>query len=115
MVCCCSRTGSVGDGFGEIKVFEVMMDNNEHSNRAFVSTGVRSYQAGHVGGNVCGSGCDRKAFADDVEVVDARAQRAHASVPVIEVGGNSDGCPLWLRPGGDRGFFLPPLGCCGRP
>ena len=59
------------DGCGEINVFEVVMDNNAYSNREFASTGVRSYQAGHVGGSVCGEDCSRDAFPPtDVEVVD---------------------------------------------
>ncbi|WP_437278681.1 DUF2403 domain-containing lipoprotein [Sorangium sp. So ce375] len=103
---CYSKTGTVGDGCGEINVFEVVMDNNEYSNREFMSTGVRSYQEGHVGGSVCGSGCDRDALADDVEVVDACAQKAYEEGPVIEAGGRSDGCPTWRRPIGDRYFMI---------
>ena len=103
---CYSKTGSVGDGCGEINVFEVVMDNNDYSNREFASTGVRSFQAGHVGGAVCGAGCDRKAFATDVEVVDACAKRPYTSGPEIVVGGDSDGCPVWRRPDGDRYFFI---------
>lgn len=103
---CYSKTGSVGDGCGEINVFEVVMDNNDFSNREFMSTGVRSFQAGHVGGNVCGVGCDRDDYAVDVEVVDACAQSAYSSGPEIVVGGDSDGCPVWRRPRGDRFFFI---------
>ena len=103
---CYSKTGSVGDGCGEINVFEVVMDNNDYSNREFASTGVRSFQAGHVGGAVCGSGCDRKAFPADVEVVDACAKTAYSSGPELVVGGDTDGCPVWRRPDGDRYFFI---------
>ncbi|MGK3994434.1 DUF2403 domain-containing lipoprotein [Sorangium sp. So ce1024] len=103
---CYSKTGTVGDGCGEINVFEVVMDGNDYSNREFMSTGVRSYQEGHIGGNVCGSGCDRDAFADDVEVVDACARKAYEEGPVIEAGGRSDGCPTWRRPVGDRYFMI---------
>jgi len=103
---CYSKTGSVGDGCGEINVFEVVMDNNDYSNREFASTGVRSFQAGHVGGAVCGSGCDRKAFAADVEVVDACAKKAYGAGPEIVVDGDTDGCPVWRRPDGDRYFFI---------
>jgi len=103
---CYSKTGSVGDGCGEINVFEVVMDDNEFSNREFASTGVRSYQAGHVGGSVCGSGCTRDEFAADADVVDACAQTAYAEGPEIEAGGDSDGCPVWRRPEGDRYFFI---------
>lgn len=103
---CYSKTGTVGDGCGEINVFEVVMDNNDYSNREFASTGVRSYQAGHVGGAVCGTGCDRKAFASDVEVVDACAKKAYGAGPELVVGGDTDGCPVWRRPDGDRYFFI---------
>ncbi len=103
---CYSKTGTVGDGCGEINLFEVVMDGNAYSNREFASTGVRSYQAGHVGGNVCGTGCSRKDFPDDVEVVDACAKRAYAKGPEIAVGGASDGCPVWKRPIGDRYFVV---------
>jgi hypothetical protein len=103
---CYSKTGSVGDGCGEINVFEVVMDNNDFSNREFASTGVRSYQAGHVGGAVCQASCQRDQFPDDVEVVDACAGSAYERGPVIEVDGSTDGCPVWRRPDGDRYFFI---------
>lgn len=103
---CYSKTGSVGDGCGEINVFEVVMDNNDYSNREFASTGVRSFQAGHVGGAVCGAECRRETFPEDVEVVDACAQSAYDRGPQIEVGGETDGCPVWKRPAGDRYFFI---------
>jgi hypothetical protein len=103
---CYSKTGSVGDGCGEINVFEVVMDNNDYSNREFASTGVRSFQAGHVGGAVCGSGCARDTFASDVEVVDACAKKAYDTGPEIVVDGDTDGCPVWRRPDGDRYFFI---------
>jgi hypothetical protein len=96
----------VGDGCGEINVFEVVMDGNDFSNREFASTGVRSYQAGHVGGAVCQASCDRSAFAADVEVVDACAKKAYERGPVLNVGGSTDGCPVWRRPVGDRYFFI---------
>ena len=103
---CYSKTGSVGDGCGEINVFEVVMDGNEYSNREFASTGLRSFQAGHVGGAVCGTGCERSEFPDDVEVVDACAQAAYDTGPELEVDGATDGCPVWRRPDGDRYFFI---------
>ena len=103
---CYSKTGTVGDGCGEINVFEVVMDNNDYSNREFASTGVRSFQAGHVGGAVCGSGCDRKAFPSDVEVVDSCKKTAFSAGPELVVGGDTDGCPVWRRPDGDRYFFI---------
>ena len=61
---CYSKTGSVGDGCGEINVFEVVMDDNEYSNREFASTGLRSFQAGH-GWRVCRrrvSTCSRRTW-----------------------------------------------------
>lgn len=103
---CYSKTGSVGDGCGEINVFEVVMDDNQYSNREFASTGVRSYQAGHVGGSVCTVDCERDAFPDDVEVIDACTGAAYATGPELEMGGSTDGCPVWRRPDGDRYFFI---------
>jgi hypothetical protein len=103
---CYSKTDTVGDGCGEINVFEVVMDNNDYSNREFASTGVRSYQAGHVGGAVCQSSCMRDDFAADADVVDACAGKAYDAGPVLTVGGDTDGCPVWRRPVGDRFFFI---------
>jgi hypothetical protein len=103
---CYSKTGTVGDGCGEINVFEVVMDDNQYSNREFASTGLRSFQEGHVGGAVCQSDCRRDTFPDDVEVVDACAQAAYERGPEIAFGGATDGCPVWRRPDGDRYFFI---------
>ncbi len=104
---CYSKTGTVGDGCGEINVFEVVLDNNDYSNREFASTGVRSYQAGNVGSAVCKSDCQRDAILPtDVDVVDACAKTAYAKGPSIVAGGATDGCPVWRRPQGDRYFFI---------
>jgi hypothetical protein len=103
---CYSKTGTVGDGCGEINVFEVVLDNNSYSNREFASTGVRSFQAGSVGGSVCGATCDRNAFPADVEVVDACSKTAYAKGPEVIAGGAADGCPVWRRPDGDRYFLI---------
>lgn len=103
---CYSKTGSVGDGCGEINLFEVVMDDGPFKNREFASTGVRSYQAGHVGGSVCGEGCKKDDFAADVDVVDACSKQAYDHGPEIAVGGAVDGCPVWRRPQGDRYFFV---------
>jgi hypothetical protein len=103
---CYSKTDSVGDGCGEINVFEVVMDNNDYSNREFASTGVRSFQEGHVGGAVCTSSCQRDDFPSDADVVDACAGAGYSEGPVLDVGGATDGCPVWVRPNGDRYFFI---------
>lgn len=104
---CYSQTGTVGDGCGEINVFEVVLDNNEFSNREFASTGVRSYQAGHIGGAVCTSDCERDAFQpSNVDVVDACAGTAYETGPEIVAMGDTNGCPVWRRPQGHRYFFI---------
>ncbi len=82
------------------------MDNNDYSNREFASTGVRSFQAGHVGGAVCQASCDRDAFPDDADVVDACAKTAFETGPELVVDGATTGCPVWRRPEGDRYFFI---------
>jgi hypothetical protein len=99
---CYSRTGTVGDGCGEINLFEVVMDNNDWSNREFISTGVRSYQAGHVGGSVCGSGCNKSEFPAEQDVVDACAKTGFTQGPLLPMDGKTQGCPVWQRPVGDR-------------
>jgi hypothetical protein len=103
---CYSKTGSVGDGCGEINVFEVVMDDNSFSNREFASTGVRSFQEGHVGGAVCQASCERDTFPADADVVDACAQTAYTQGPELVFGGSTSGCPVWRRPDGDRYFFI---------
>ncbi len=99
---CYSKTGTVGDGCGEINLFEVVMDGNSYSNREFISTGVRSYQSGHVGGNVCGTGCSRAEFPVQQDVVNACTKTAYSKGPTLTMGGTVDGCPVWVRPEGDR-------------
>jgi hypothetical protein len=103
---CYSKTGSVGDGCGEINVFEVVMDDNAYSNREFASTGVRSYQAGHLGGAVASATLDVGRFSADTEVVDVCSSQAYAKGPVLVAGGGTDGCPVWRRPTGDRYYFI---------
>lgn len=103
---CYSKTGTVGDGCGEINVFEVVMDNNAYSNREFASTGVRSYQAGHIGGAAAGATLLPSNFSSDSDVVDACSKTAYARGPALVAGGSTDGCPIWRRPDGDRYFFI---------
>lgn len=103
---CYSKTGTVGDGCGEINVFEVVMDNNDYSNREFMSTGVRSYQAGHIGGAVAGAELLASTFPADSDIVDTCAKTAYESGPILVAGGSTDGCPVWRRPVGDRYFFI---------
>lgn len=103
---CYSKTGTVGDGCGEMNVFEVVMDNNEYSNREFMSTGVRSYQVGHLGGAVAGANLQPSVFSTESEVLDACAKAAYAHGPVLVADGEIDGCPIWRRPMGDRFFMV---------
>ena len=103
---CYSKTGSVGDGCGEINVFEVVMDNNAYSNREFASTGVRSYQAGHIGGAVAGASMLPSNYPADSDVVDVCSKAAYTQGPMLVAGGSTDGCPVWRRPVGDRYFFI---------
>lgn len=103
---CYSKTGTVGDGCGEINLFEVVLDNNEWSNREFASTGVRSFQSGHVGGSVCGTGCSRTEFAAEDDVVDACGKTGYDAGPELPMTGSVDGCPVWKRPQGERYFLI---------
>jgi hypothetical protein len=59
-----------------------------------------------VGGAVCKSDCQRDAFPASADVVDACAQGGYDEGPELEMGGDTDGCPVWRRPEGDRYFFI---------
>ncbi len=103
---CYSKTGTVGDGCGEINLFEVVLDGNEWSNRDFASTGVRSFQSGHVGGSVCGTGCSRSGFDAADDVVDACGKTGYDAGPELPMTGGAEGCPVWKRPEGQRYFLV---------
>lgn len=55
---------------------------------------------------MCQASCDRSAFADDVDLVDACAQQAYDRGAELAFGGDTDGCPVWRRPNGDRYWFI---------
>ncbi len=103
--CYANTNPGVGDGCGEINVWETVSEKEVgYGNRAIMSTGLRSFQVGSLGGSVCGApGCGPDLFGDDIDLVDACKQAPLATGAVLEPGGNN-GCPVWQRPKGVRYF-----------
>ncbi|RYE90471.1 MAG: hypothetical protein EOO75_10115, partial [Myxococcales bacterium] len=103
--CYANTNAGVGDGCGEINVWETVSEQEVgYGNRRIMSTGLRSYQVGSLGGSVCGApGCPDTAFGPDVDLVDACQQTALTQGAELTPGGNN-GCPVWRRPRGPRYF-----------
>jgi hypothetical protein len=106
--CYANTNAGVGDGCGEINVFEVVSEKEgtQYGNRDIISTGLRSYQFGSLGGSVCGAdSCKASDFSAEADLVDACKKQSIAggAVMVAEQGGG--GCPVWQRPKDDR-YFL---------
>jgi hypothetical protein len=108
--CFANTDAGVGDGCGQINVFEVIAEASgpRWGNRDLISTGLRSFQLGHLGGNTCGiESCPSERFPADAELVDACKLSAMTEGAVL----NADArdytvCPMWRRPQGDRYFVV---------
>jgi len=68
-----------------------------------MSTGLRSFQLGHLGGSVCGR--DRCEAAPDADLFDACALAPITGGAVVDAA-SREGCPVWRRPSGERFFFV---------
>ncbi|AGP34555.1 DUF2403 domain-containing lipoprotein [Sorangium cellulosum] len=107
--CYANTDPGVGDGCGEINVFETVSEAEglEYGNRDILSTGLRSYQVGHLGGSVCGKQrCDVASFPDTADLLDACGQAALDAGAVLDAEDPGGGCPVWRRPLDDRFFFI---------
>jgi hypothetical protein len=104
--CYANTKPSVGDGCGEINVWETVPEQQTgYGNRSIMSTGLRSFQFGALGGSVCGvDGCPHDAFGEEVDLVDACKHAALAQGAELTPEGNN-GCPVWRRPREAR-YFL---------
>jgi hypothetical protein len=106
--CYANTNAGVGDGCGEINVFEVISEKEgtQYGNRDLISTGLRSYQFGSLGGSVCGADtCKASDFAADSDLVDACAKKSVSGGAVVVADQGGGGCPVWQRPKDDR-YFL---------
>lgn len=108
--CFANTDGAVGDGCGQINVFEVIAEASGASwgNRDVISTGIRSYQVGSLGGATCGiEGCGIEQFPDDADLLDANSLTAmsHGSVIDAEHRASAEG-PVWRRALDDRYYVV---------
>jgi len=108
---CFSNTpGQLGDGCGQINVFEVIAEASgaQWGNRDIISTGVRSYQVGSLGGATCGiGGCAIAQFPTGWDLLDANAlvPLMHGAVIDADNRASQEG-PVWRRPLDDRFFVI---------
>jgi hypothetical protein len=75
---------SLGDGCGQFNAFEVVNDNGEAKNLDVFSTNFFGYQ-GYIGEGPCGSRCNTRALASEVDLIDkttsAEAARGAIATP----------------------------------
>lgn len=108
--CFANTSGAVGDGCGQINVFEVIAEASgaEWGNRDVISTGIRSYQVGSLGGSTCGiQGCGMDHFSEDADLIDANhlAVMTHGSVIDADHRASAEG-PMWRRARDDRYYVF---------
>lgn len=104
--CFANADAGVGDGCGQINVFEVIAEASgaRWGNRDIISTGIRSYQVGSLGGVTCGiQGCGIDQFPADADLLDANSLTAMAQGAQIDADHRqmAEG-PVWRRATDDR-------------
>lgn len=108
--CFANTDAAVGDGCGQINVFEVVAESSgaQWGNRDIISTGIRSYQVGSLGGAVCGvGGCTMDHFPQSADLLDANALKAMSSGAVLDALKKQTAAgPVWRRPLDDRYFAI---------
>lgn len=108
--CFANTNAGVGDGCGQINVFEVVAESSgaQWGNRDVISTGIRSYQVGSLGGSTCGlQGCSVDHFAADADLIDANhlVEMTHGAVIDADHRAASEG-PMWRRARDDRYYLF---------
>ncbi len=108
--CFSNTNGQLGDGCGQINIFEVIAEASgaKYGNRDIISTGVRSYQVGSLGGATCGvAGCAIAQFPTGWDLLDANAlvPLMHGAVIDADHRASEEG-PVWRRPLDDRFFVI---------
>lgn len=110
--CHCFDSGGsaqLGDGCGQINVFEVIAESSgpRFGNRDVISTGIRSYQVGSLGGVTCGiESCGIERFPADADLLDVNALTAAAEGAVIDAEEPASRVgPAWRRARDDR-FYV---------
>jgi hypothetical protein len=104
-----TANGQLGDGCGQINVFEVIAEASgaRWGNRDIISTGIRSYQVGSLGGVTCGiQSCGIEKFPTDADLVDVNSLTAMNQGAVIDADDRAMSAgPAWRRAQDDR-FYL---------
>jgi hypothetical protein len=107
--CYDNTNGPVGAGCGEINVFETVAESEGplYGNQQVISTGVRSYQVGSMGGHVCGTAaCDGNSFPATADLLDACSKSVRNTGATIVAGANNSDCPIWRRAADDRYYYI---------
>ncbi|AKV02624.1 hypothetical protein AKJ09_09287 [Labilithrix luteola] len=102
--------GQLGDGCGQINVFEVIAEASgpQWGNRDIISTGIRSYQVGSLGGVTCGiQSCGVEHFPNDADLVDVNSLTAMKAGAVVDANNRAmkEG-PAWRRALDDRYYLF---------
>ncbi len=102
--------GQLGDGCGQINVFEVIAEASgpRWGNRDVISTGIRSYQVGSLGGVTCGiESCGIDKFPVDADLLDVNSLTAMKAGAVIDANNRAmkEG-PAWRRAQDDRYYLF---------
>lgn len=102
--------GQLGDGCGQINVFEVIAEASgpQWGNRDVISTGIRSYQVGSLGGVTCGiQSCGIDKFPADADLLDVNSLSAMKAGAVIDADHRAmkEG-PAWRRAQDDRYYLF---------
>ncbi|PCC73734.1 Glycine-rich protein domain [Nannocystis exedens] len=104
-----TNNGQLGDGCGQINVFEVIAEASgpQWGNRDIISTGIRSYQVGSLGGVTCGiQSCGIEQFPADADLVDVNSLTAMNQGAVIDAEDPAMSAgPAWRRALDDR-FYV---------
>jgi hypothetical protein len=108
--CFANTNAGLGDGCGQINVFEVIAEASgaKWGNRDVISTGIRSYQVGSLGGSTCGiQGCGLEHFPEDADLIDANhlVAMTHGAVIDADARASADG-PMWRRARDDRYYIF---------
>lgn len=108
--CFANVDAGVGDGCGQINVFEVIAEASgaRWGNRDVISTGIRSYQVGSLGGVTCGiQGCGIEKFPANADLLDANSLTAMPRGAQIDADHRqmAEG-PIWRRTTDDRYYLF---------
>jgi hypothetical protein len=108
--CFANKDAGVGDGCGQINVFEVVAESSgdKWGNRDVISTGIRSYQVGSLGGVTCGiQSCGIDQFPKNADLLDANHLTAMAHGAQIDADHRemAEG-PVWRRSTDDRYYVF---------